>query len=291
MINPLFKQTHPFIKLIFLIVLMFVSFSFVIVAGQFNDQSNIQSMKLLTALQHVFLFIVPALLASFLFSGNMFRYLSFNKSNVSMYVTVILIMILAIPVINYTGLINSKLDLPENFSGLEHTLRQLEEKAEKMTLEFLNVSTFQAYLINLLIIAVLPALGEELIFRGVMLNLFKEWFKNIHIAVFIGAFIFSFIHFQFFGFLPRFLLGILFGYLMVWSGNIWLPITAHFINNAFAVSFYYFGNSEETLKKAEHFGAERSTFIFLIFSFFILALLLYRFYKNGKEEQLFFIKN
>jgi membrane protease YdiL (CAAX protease family) len=283
MINPLFKQSHPLIKLIFLLSLMFVSFSFVMIAGILTNGNNTNSMKFLSAIQQIFLFIIPALLASFLYSGNPKRYLYFNRTDLSMFVFVFIIMILAVPVINYTGLINSKLHLPESLSRLEDSIKKFEEEAEKLTLGFLTVSTFPAYLLNLLIIAILPAIGEELIFRGIIFNLFKEWVKNKHAAVIITAFIFSFIHFQFYGFLPRFLLGVLFGYLLIWSSSIWLPITAHFINNAFAVSFYYFGNSKNLIKKAENFGTDSSTFIFLIVSVFILAFFLYRFYKTGKE--------
>jgi len=268
-----------------------VSFSFVIAAGLFLDRNNTNDMKILAAVQQIFVFIIPALLASFLYSGNTKNYLFFNTRPFSMFLLVLLIMIIAIPIINYLGLINSKLNLPAGLSGLEQKLKALEESAEKLTLSLLNVNTFQAYLLNILIIAALPAIGEELIFRGVILNLFKEWFKNIHVAVFVSAFIFSFIHFQFYGFLPRLMLGVLFGYLLVWSGSIWLPIMAHFINNAFAVSFYYFGNTKDAIQKVESFGTDRSTILYLVFSVFILGILLYAYYKTGKGKNLLQIKD
>jgi membrane protease YdiL (CAAX protease family) len=84
-------------------------------------------------------------------------------------------------------------------------------------------------------VAVLPALGEELVFRGILLRHFREWTRNIHVAIFISAFLFSAMHLQFYGFLPRFLMGILFGYMLYWTGSIWVPIMAHFFNNAAAV--------------------------------------------------------
>ncbi len=284
--NPLFINSHPFIKLIFLFCLMFISFSFVIAGGMFLDQENTVHLKILNALQQIFLFIIPAVLASILYSGNAKQYMSFAGRSFSLFFLASFIMVLAIPVINYTGLINSKLDLPDRFSELEQTIRSLENDAEKMTLKLLNVNTFSGYLFNILIIAVLPAIGEEFIFRGVIQNLFKEWTKNIHVAIVLSALLFSFIHFQFYGFLPRFLLGLLFGYLLVWSGSIWLPVTAHFINNAFAVSFYYFGNSEEVIQEAESFGTEPSTYIYLLFSIMFLCLLLYVFYKTGKKQNI-----
>jgi hypothetical protein len=89
------------------------------------------------------------------------------------------------------------------------------------------------------VIAVLPAFGEELFFRGAIIRVFQDW-KGFKTAIWITAFIFSAIHLQFYGFVPRFLMGAFFGYLLLWSENLWLPITAHFINNLLAVIFYYF---------------------------------------------------
>lgn len=90
-------------------------------------------------------------------------------------------------------------------------------------------------ILNVLIIAVIPAIGEELIFRGVFQRIFYDLFKSGHVAVWITAFVFSAIHFQFFGFVPRFILGLVFGYLFLWSGTLWLPVISHFVNNAVPV--------------------------------------------------------
>src|SRR5207344_1198984 len=99
--------------------------------------------------------------------------------------------------------------------------------------------------INLFIIAFLPALGEELFFRGMMQKLFSQLTKNNHLAIIITSIIFSAIHLQFYGFLPRMVLGIFLGYLLVWSGSLWLPILAHFVNNASAVLFTFLDNQHK----------------------------------------------
>jgi membrane protease YdiL (CAAX protease family) len=101
---------------------------------------------------------------------------------------------------------------------------------------------FTGLLLNLGIIAVLPALGEEFIFRGVLQTLLTKWFKNTHLAIFIAAFLFSSIHLQFYGFIPRLVLGLFFGYLFFWSKNIWLAVWAHLINNALAIILMFLGN-------------------------------------------------
>jgi membrane protease YdiL (CAAX protease family) len=87
----------------------------------------------------------------------------------------------------------------------------------------------------MLMLAIIPALGEELIFRACFQKVLGRWTGNYHLAIWLSAIIFSSIHFQFYGFFPRMFLGALFGYLLVWSGSIWLPILAHFLNNGMAV--------------------------------------------------------
>jgi membrane protease YdiL (CAAX protease family) len=94
-------------------------------------------------------------------------------------------------------------------------------------------------IINLFIIAILPAVGEEFFFRGVLQKILIKLFKSGHVAIWVTAFIFSAMHFQFFGFVPRFILGLIFGYLFFWSGTLWLPVISHFINNAVPVIMAY----------------------------------------------------
>jgi len=102
---------------------------------------------------------------------------------------------------------------------------------------------------NLLLMALLPALSEETLFRGTLQQMMYKGTSSIstsnnspntkqHVAVWVSAILFSAIHFQFYGFVPRMLLGVLFGYLLLWSGSLWLPILAHFTNNAMAVILY-----------------------------------------------------
>jgi membrane protease YdiL (CAAX protease family) len=101
-------------------------------------------------------------------------------------------------------------------------------------------------ILNVFMIAVLPAIGEELIFRGVFQKILCSLFKSGHLAVWATAFIFSALHLQFFGFIPRFILGLIFGYLFLWSGTLWLPVISHFVNNTVptvAAYIHGFGNN------------------------------------------------
>ena len=137
-------------------------------------------------------------------------------------------------------------------------MRQAESDAMRMTQAFLVMNTPLDLLINLFIIAVIPALGEELLFRGLIQKLVYKWKSNIHLSIWLTAFLFSAVHMQFLGFFPRMLLGALLGYMLVWTGSLWLPIIAHFTNNALAVLMTYFSGLEplqSTLENSE-FGLE-----------------------------------
>lgn len=137
---------------------------------------------------------------------------------------------------------NQSWHFPEALSGLENYLRNLEEELARTTEQFTNFQTFGQFMVGLIVISVLPGIGEELLFRGIVQNSLHRWTKNHHVAIWVAAFFFSFIHFQFFGLVPRMVLGAIFGYLYVWSGNIWYPIAAHMTNNGISVLVIYLAN-------------------------------------------------
>ncbi len=136
-------------------------------------------------------------------------------------------------------------------------------------------------IIALFVIAVLPAIGEELVFRGLIQNELKRLTQNVHVAIWVSALLFSAFHLQFFGFVPRLLLGALFGYLYYWSGNLSMAVLAHFTNNAVAVfSLYYYqqGTLEYNAESTEAFPLS----VILTSGVFTSLLLLYfrNFYKT-----------
>lgn len=137
---------------------------------------------------------------------------------------------------------NQSWQFPEALAGLEEYLRNLEEQLAETTEQFTNFQNFSQFLVGLIVISILPGIGEELLFRGVVQNSLHRWTKNHHVAIWIAAFFFSFIHFQFFGLVPRMVLGAIFGYLYVWSGNIWYPMIAHMTNNGISVLVVYLVN-------------------------------------------------
>lgn len=134
---------------------------------------------------------------------------------------------------------NMSVEFPEGLKSLEEWLRAREDSAAGMTKILTNFGSFGGYLLGVLVIAVFAGIGEEFVFRGLIQNELYRGSKNIHVAIWVSAFLFSAFHLQFFGFFPRMILGALFGYLYYWSGNLWVPVIAHFFNNAFLLTMFY----------------------------------------------------
>lgn len=217
----------------------------------FDDPRYVAASKLIQILGSVGTFIIPALLFSYLFAGDLFSYYRFRQpvSPVAILLTVGM-MVSVIPLINYVAEINMRMEFP--LESVDRFLRTLEGEAEKIMRAFTATRSFWGLMINLLMIGVLAAVGEELIFRGLLQRLLTGIVKSPHIAIVITALLFSAFHFQFFSFLPRVILGIILGYLMYLGRSIWFPITAHFVNNAMGVIYYYFnsrGSADDMLEE------------------------------------------
>jgi membrane protease YdiL (CAAX protease family) len=239
--------------------------------------ATISILKIVQTFSAVGAFILPAFILAWLFDGRPKSYLSLDKSPRSVsYIIVFVIMILSTPLINFLNEINSHLHLPAFLSGVEDWMRESEERAAELTEAFLDMKSAGDLLFNLFMIALLPAIGEELVFRGVIQKIFHQWSKNIHVAVWTTAILFSAVHMQFYGFLPRMLLGGMLGYMLVWSGSLWLPIVGHFINNAGAVIFTYLYQQEITSINPDEVGTGSdfgSLAISLVITFALFSLL------------------
>jgi membrane protease YdiL (CAAX protease family) len=138
---------------------------------------------------------------------------------------------------------NSKIDLPGT-SGFEQWARDTEDKATQLTKFLTEFSSVGQFILGFFVIAVLAAIAEEFVFRGLLQPALEKATGNIHVAIWVSAILFSALHMQFFGFLPRVFLGALFGYLYFWSGNLLIPMLAHFVNNGFSVIMIYLNQKE-----------------------------------------------
>ncbi|MGR3811824.1 CPBP family intramembrane glutamic endopeptidase [Jiulongibacter sp. NS-SX5] len=177
-------------------------------------------------------------------------------SDLKIIVLVILTQFCFMPLNTWFQEINGNMVLPEWLSGVESFMKMMEDSLAELT-EFLTTfDTFPKMFVGFIVIAVIAGIGEELIFRGLIQRKLYKGLKNPHLAIWIAAFIFSAIHFQFYGFLPRLFLGALFGYFYLWSGNLWVPIIGHIFNNGFAVVMFYFshiGVLDPEVAEMEHF--------------------------------------
>ncbi len=148
----------------------------------------------------------------------------------------ILLMAVSIPLVLFSLNINQWIPMPESF-------KLMEDQTDQILKGLLQMEHVGEFLANLTIIAVLPAIGEELVFRGVVQQQLMRRINNPWVAILVSAFIFSMAHFQFEGFLPRMLLGIILGWLYWQSRNFWVPVLAHFFNNGIQVAGQYlYGN-------------------------------------------------
>ncbi|MEI6555233.1 MAG: CPBP family intramembrane glutamic endopeptidase [Paludibacter sp.] len=237
----MFATNSPFSKLLLLLgsTIVFTMLGLMVWTAFHGDINNFQSLKWLQLAESIGMFVLPPLAMAYLWSEKPMAYLHADRGmNTKTILLVVTVMIVAIPFINLLGDINHRLVLPHQLAGLENWMKSAEADAAALTEKLMHTSNISGLMFNIFLISMAPALGEELFFRGALQGLFTEW-KNIRWAIWLSAILFSAIHIQFYGFLPRMLMGALFGYMVMWSGSIWPAVLAHFINNAMAVLFYY----------------------------------------------------
>lgn len=243
--------------------------------GAFDDPKYVAASKLIQILGSIGTFIVPAFLFAYLFGGDLFSYYRFKDPVkwVAVFLTMGMI-VSVIPLINYLAEVNMRMEFP--IHSIDRLMRSMETDAEKIMRAFTATKSIWGLLVNLLMIGVLAAIGEELIFRGLFQRLLSGIFKNPHMAILVTAILFSAFHFQFFSFLPRFILGVILGYLMYLGRSIWFPIIAHFVNNAMGVIYYYFNSKGSTDDMLEEIGTSAmlpmtALISLLIFAVFFIA--------------------
>ena len=250
------ENSNVIAKIMVWLGLIFVMFSLTVLVialvTQGNPLSDINTLKWIQLLQTISLFLLPSLILAYLCAKAPWNWLQLdNKVNWKVLLWAIGIMLVALPAINLMSHWNQQMVLPTWLSGVEEWMKNKEAEAEWLTKQFMSVTTISGLLVNLLLMAVLPALSEEITFRGVLQRLLSPKNSslnsqlstlNSHLSIWLTAIIFSAIHMQFYGFIPRMLMGALFGYMMIWSGTLWIPMLMHFVNNAAAVILHYISN-------------------------------------------------
>jgi len=260
-----------------------------ILRSDLTNPDNIFLIKLMQLITSVFIFIVPPLLLSYFEGGNLFNNLDLRKKikrqNVLLIILIMLFsqILVAVSMQWNLEIINS---LKSFIPSVVESMKLMEENAKTITEAFLKMENTSDLLFNLFLIAFIPAIGEEMVFRGVLQKKLHSILQSPHLAIFVSSFIFSAIHMQFFGFLPRFILGIILGYLFYYSKNLWMPIIAHFINNALAVLIMYSAFANKLNTDISEIEKTDINFLQASISFVVVMLFIYLFKKIHSREEI-----
>jgi hypothetical protein len=255
----------------------------------YENEQVVQINRVLLLFQHLGLFVVPAIIFAMLSSTKWRKFLGFRFILPQFLIGSAVLMIVALPFINALAWLNEGVEFPSALKGLEDLFVGMEEQAMELTNAIARTDSVFILLMNLLVVAVLPAFGEEMIFRGIILPVLRKWTKNVHVAVWLTAFLFSAMHFQFFGFLPRLVLGAILGYLFVWSKTLWAPIIAHLANNALALVLMFLIARGVIPEEAESFEAGAGDWVWTLLSvgaMIVCILFLSKYAKGWKNHRM-----
>ncbi|KAA9331835.1 CPBP family intramembrane glutamic endopeptidase [Adhaeribacter soli] len=251
---------HPFYKLLLLLVFMLAGICvgmFVVLLGlKFGYGLSLTDITMLTqnpqaypdgrsamvfyqVITHLFMFTIGPLVFLSASEPSVKQYLFSKKNHVPLLVISALLLLVIMPANSWLINWNAKMHLPEAFEGMELWMKQKEDQLGELTRYLTQFNSVGQMLIGLVAFALIPAIGEELVFRGIIQKNLVRWLRNEHVAIWVTAILFGAIHVQFFGFFPRVVLGAIFGYLYAWSRNLWVPIAGHFMNNGVTVFLLY----------------------------------------------------
>jgi len=206
------------------------------------------------SISSIFVFIGGSIVAAYLVSPKPFAFLYLDRGiggsegvSVKIVLLCCLTLLASLPFVSLSESLNSSFELPGALKELQNLITELENEAEKITTIMLTGKGIMSYLIVIFVIAIVPGICEELFFRGLLQSVLKELTKSNHYAIWITAAIFSFIHFQFLGFIPRMLLGALLGYMLLYTGSVWVNAIAHALNNALAATVLWIAINYPTI--------------------------------------------
>lgn len=223
--------------------------------GNLLTTANASTLRWMQFISTLFLFFLPSVIYAWVCHQKPFKHLGFNRQlNIQQILVVLVIMLAALPVVSTLQELTEM--LPWSKAALLK-FKLAEEAYNKQVAVIARMDNFGDYIISVIVIAFLPAVFEEALFRGGIQNLLSRWFKKPIVAIIVTAAVFSAIHLSYLGFLSRFALGFILGWIYYRTGNIWLNIIGHFFNNAVAVTVLYYtskpGEKIDPSKIEDHF--------------------------------------
>jgi membrane protease YdiL (CAAX protease family) len=212
---------------------------------------NIRAVKLITLFSHLGMFIVPSFLLLYIAKTSFLDFF-IPKQLGSRYWWIIPILLIGVSLLSEWSLyLNEQIDFNVFSQKLANDIAISQAERDETIQAFIG-GTWRSFLVNTFLIALVPAIGEELTFRGVLQPLLIRVSDKKHATVIFVAFVFAFIHFQFMDFIPRFVLGIVYGYVYYYSKNIFSTILLHFFNNflALSIAFYAVRNQQDLMTES-----------------------------------------
>ncbi|MTK52760.1 type II CAAX endopeptidase family protein [Paludibacter sp.] len=255
--------------------------------GNLNEiRPDITFLKISQLIVTVVTFLVPVLLLSKISRVKSKIFVRADKGlSFVPFLLAVLLMLAIQPLMNATADWFSNWSLPSSFAWLEHWLKNMEKQNLELVRNFLDVNSAGGLLFNILVVAIAPAICEEFFFRGGLQQVFYAR-MNKHVAIWLAAAVFSAVHMEVSGFLPRMVLGASFGYLFIWTGSIWAPVIAHFVNNLCGVVTEYLIFNHMIDKNIEKVGTGDTLWATVLGSAVFLASLwlVYRLHKSDLSE-------
>lgn len=248
-----------------------------------NEVTSLNSLRFIQICSQIFTFALPPIIYAMLVKEKPFKSLGFKKSTILWLILGVAMMYAIMPLNAVFGEWNANIKFPESLAAFEKLMQDLQVRATEVMEKFVNVDTIGGLIINLFMIAGLAALGEELLFRSVIQTSLIKICKNAHVGIFIASAIFSLFHMEFYGLLPRLVLGLLMGYMYYYSRSIWIPMAMHFANNGTIVFLYYLNNIGAINIDVESFG-ETNVFVLILSIIAMVALFWFTIKLNKKEE-------
>lgn len=238
-----------------------------------SSEQGLMGLRIIQIFQTFGMFMFPAIAIALFTSAQPIKYLGLNQTTGTFIAYSIVLLLVFIPGINFIASLNAQIPLPS-------WMIEMEQNAAILTKKMLVTDNFSTMALNFFVVAIMPALAEELFFRGLLQKYLVKWTGKTFWGVLLAATVFSAIHMQFQGFVPRLLLGMVFGYLYVWSGSIWAPIAAHLANNGLAVVAYFLIGREVIPSNLDTFGNASDMWQAGVMSLLLTAIMLWVVWKN-----------
>ena len=227
-------------RLLLLLCLMLLGVIATSILLLFVPDGNLFAML---TMQDILAFILPAVVTMAIIYRRPFHVMGLDRAPSWLAIAIVIVFyVISLPAMNWLVEMNKAMSLPSWMAGIEQAMRTAEDNAAEVTQEMLNINSVGQLILCVLVVGVMAGLSEEMLFRGAMLRTMQDSRLGKHAVVWITAILFSAFHLQFYGFVPRMLLGVWLGYLFVWTGSLWVPIIAHTLNNSTVVLMSYLSN-------------------------------------------------